>query len=264
MAVKCERPKLSDLGLTTNDSSVFYCTQWTTWPWVHYPFVLYRIVIALYMLGMLLATTIGQIQQIGGQTFLYLTNLALIVVAVYLLVGAFIAWLDGVILRSRNHEVMGIRHRIHWFLFSITININLIVTIVYWSLLYSPSYNGPSFFDFNVHATPAIISTLDLFVTAIPVRLLHFVYPLVFGIAYVVMTVIFWAAGGRTAYGPIYPILDYTNDPGLAAGVICGVMVLCLVLQGALWCLYKLRMWVWMKCREGFDNEELNIIEAVL
>ena len=156
----------------------------------------------------------------------------------------------------------GIRHQIQWCLFNITTNVNLVVTIIYWSVLYSPSLDFSLFYDFNLHATPAILTTLDLCVTAVPVRLLHFVYPLGFGIAYVTMTLIFWAVGGRTPYGPIYPILDYENKPGLAAGVICGTAALVVVLQGVLWAVYKLRIRVWGRCRpDGDTRENLNVME---
>ncbi|XP_022108896.1 protein rolling stone-like [Acanthaster planci] len=259
---RCYRPKLADFGLTTKDSSVFYSAQWTKWPRFHYVFVLYRILVALYVLGIFIMVLVHDVRLRGGQSFVYLTMLAFIVVFIYLMVAGFVAWLDGIILRARNHEVMAIRHKIQWFFFNVTIDTNLIVTILYWSFLYSPEQNPPSFRNFNVHATPAIITTLDLFLTAIPVRFLHFIYPLGFAISYIVMTLIFWAAGGRTPSGPIYPFLDYDDDPGLAAGGICGAIALGFVVHCAFWCIYKFRVWVWTKCRGDQISDELSIIDT--
>ena len=156
------------------------------------------------------------------------------------------------------------RHKIQWFLFNITANINFIVTIIYWSVLYRSS-RGLTFEDFNFHATPCILTTLDLCVTALPVRLLHVVYPAGFGIAYVTMTLIFWAAGG-TPNRPIYPFLDYENKPGVAAGLICGIGALIVVLHGGLWIVYKLRIKAGERYRRECDvtPEDTNISEETI
>ena len=78
--------------------------QWTKWPCLHYVFVAYRIIIALYMTGVYTAAMTGQIGAMGGLTFVYLTTLAATVVVIYLLVAAFIAWLDGVVLRTSSNR----------------------------------------------------------------------------------------------------------------------------------------------------------------
>ena len=145
------------------------------------------------------------------------------------------------------HPEVGIRHKIQCLLFNITLNVNIIVTLIYWSFLYDPSVSF--FYDFHVHSFTTIVSLLDLFLTAMPVRFLHLIYPMGFGIAYLIMTLIYWGAGGVTRLGDyIYSFINYTESPGLAAGVACGVLIGVVLVQLLVWGLYKLRMWMWVRC----------------
>ncbi|XP_038059760.1 protein rolling stone-like [Patiria miniata] len=241
----CERPKLSDLKLTCRDPSVFHRTQWSKLPAV--VFIAYRVVLALYILGFYIALVVEG-QSNGGYNLIFLTNVAFIVFVVYLLVSGLVAVTDGCILRKRNNEEMGIRHVIHWLLFNVTINANFIISIIYWAVLYNSARSG-FFYNFHVHAVTSIVSMIDLIVTAIPVRLFHGIYPVVFLCTYTVVTLIYWATGN----GTVYPFLDYDNNPGLAAGAIVGIFVAVWAMQGFMWAIYKLRMWFWIKC-EGQDS----------
>ncbi|XP_038056147.1 protein rolling stone-like [Patiria miniata] len=265
MSMKCcERPKPSDFGLSYDDASVFYRTQWKKFPYIL--FIIYRVVLALYLLGILIAYFVQQIQLLAGQAFVYLTNLGFIVFVIYMVVAAVVAVVDGVIRpRMQNGQSedapMGIRHKIHWMFFNITINLNILVTFIYWGALYNPAF--PFFYDFHVHTVTSIVSLLDLFLTPIPVRFLQFIYPISFDVAYLALTVIFWAAGGRTisSTGAIYPFIDYTNSPGLAAGVILGIFVAVIIMHGLIWALYKLRVWIWLKCGNEAVTTEIDIQE---
>ncbi|XP_022086388.1 protein rolling stone-like [Acanthaster planci] len=242
----CKRPTLSDLKLNVEDSGVFYRSQWTRLPAL--VFVAYRVLLALYLLGVYIALLVELIPSYGGSIFIFLTNIAFTVFVVYLLIAGSIAVLDGYILRRRNSADMGVRHMIHWLLFNVTVNVNLIVTIVYWVGLYDPARGG-FFFSFHVHAVTSIVSVADLVVTAVPVRLLHAVYPCVSLVAYMVLTLVYWG----TSNGIVYPFLDYSCNPGLAAGSIVGIFLAILSTQVIVWAIYKLRVGMWKKC--GGDGE---------
>ncbi|XP_033628294.1 protein rolling stone-like [Asterias rubens] len=241
----CGRPKLSDFGLNTDDPSVFSRAQYEKIPKIL--FIIYRVVIALYIFGITVAYLINQIEFFGGVLFVYLTNLGFFVFFFYLVMAAVTAVADTWILRTRTIEEVGIRHKIQCLLFNITLNVNIIVTLIYWSFLYDPSVSF--FYDFHVHSFTTIVSLLDLFLTAMPVRFLHLIYPMGFGIAYLIMTLIYWGAGGVTRLGDyIYSFINYTESPGLAAGVACGVLIGVVLVQLLVWGLYKLRMWMWVRC----------------
>ena len=69
-----------------------------------------------------------------------------------------------------------------------------------------------------------------------PIRLHHAWVPYIFGIIYIIFTITYWRLGGTGKNGEayIYPILDYSGNPGLAAGTIIGLFF-ALFLIHALW-----------------------------
>lgn len=87
----------------------------------------------------------------------------------------------------------------------------------------------------------------DFFIIAIPIRLLHFWHPLVYGLFYILFTVIFQAAGGTDPAGRpyIYYVLDFFGKPGLAffttgMGIFVGLPLLWFLI----FCMYFLRVFL--------------------
>ena len=68
------------------------------------------------------------------------------------------------------------------------------------------------------HLFNSVYIVVDLFVTAMPVRLFHFVYPMIYAIVYIIFSVIYWAADGvnQNGFDYIYEPLDW-DSPGTAA-----------------------------------------------
>ena len=99
----------------------------------------------------------------------------------------------------------------------------IIVVILYWFLVrYDPDIDrGFSYFDtFNLHTHlfSGIVSLLEIWIIAIPIRLLSMVYPVSFGAGYIVFSGIYLAANGtNTNDSPyIYSFLDFGNEPATA------------------------------------------------
>ena len=86
---------------------------------------------------------------------------------------------------------------------------------------------------------------LDIMVSGVPVRLLHFIYPFIFSGTYAVFTGIYFAAGGVNNINGkpyIYPVLNYGENPGVASAyVLVTVLVLIPLLHLLTWALYLLR-----------------------
>ena len=118
--------------------------------------------------------------------------------------------------------------KVQWVLYNVGIIMALTVSILFWALLYNPqsSVNNVSAVNLMTHAVNGIMALVDLFVTGIPVRLLHMVYPFAFGGAYSVFTGIYHGFNGTNAQDNpyIYSVIDYNNTPGTATGVILGIM----------------------------------------
>ncbi|KAL9982957.1 hypothetical protein ACROYT_G005072 [Oculina patagonica] len=141
-------------------------------------------------------------------------------------------------------------HEALWVVYNIAGVAALVVTLSYWLLLFS-SRNKLSALSVIVHGVNSIVMISDTMLTSIPVRLFHVIYPMLYSMSYIALTVIYWAVGGTNSSGMpyIYPQTDYTGRPVLSA-----VSQLCLFFIGLPWCqsllfgFYKLRVWIKIKC----------------
>ncbi len=137
--------------------------------------------------------------------------------------------------------------KIQWAFFAIISNFAFIVTLVFFVALF-PYMNDNQFaflIDFHVHALNSIVIVLELCISALPVRLLHVIYPQCYGLCYVIFSIIYWAVDHKNV---LYPrVLDW-NHPGTTVGV---VLVLALVglplVQLILFGLYRLRLYLYNK-----------------
>lgn len=69
--------------------------------------------------------------------------------------------------------------------------------------------------NFSLHAMNSIYVVLNLVLTATPSRLLHFIYPVLFGVVYTAFSVVYHLADGTNVRGQpyIYSVLDWSR-PG--------------------------------------------------
>ncbi|XP_064632435.1 protein rolling stone-like [Lineus longissimus] len=134
--------------------------------------------------------------------------------------------------------------KMSWILLNVSAVAAILVSIVYWGALYPQMSKASAdigfIIDFNLHAVNSIVILLEMFICAIPIRLMHFIYPMVYGFAYVVFSLIFWAYDNSRV---IYPkVLDW-NHPGITAIVIVVIAFVGLPLfQLFLYGLYRLRV----------------------
>ena len=122
-------------------------------------------------------------------------------------------------------------HRVEWLLFNLGVTISFLVSILYWCLLFPGKDDVDSSknetrtdvsteIDVVMHTVNSIISLADVFLSGIPVRILHAIYPMISGLIYAVFTVIYWAADGTNSYNGepyIYPVIDYGGKPIVAS-----------------------------------------------
>ncbi|XP_046369557.2 uncharacterized protein LOC124144271 [Haliotis rufescens] len=134
--------------------------------------------------------------------------------------------------------------KISWLLSNIVSTFAIIVTAIFFGVLYT-STAAISLEDMNVHALNTVFIVVDNVVSARPMRLLHVIYPVVYGLCYVVFSAIYWAYDHRNV---IYPIVLDWNNVGLTLGVTSGITVLTCVLHVVQFALYRLRLFVYEKC----------------
>lgn len=146
---------------------------------------------------------------------------------------------------GRGYNRISWYHMIQWVLFMIGTEIAVVLTILYWPLLFNPDI-GVTGIDFNTHGSQGIISVIELLITGVPIRFYHFYYTEIFGAVYVVFTGIYHAAGGTNVMGRpyIYGILNYGDEPGSATGLALGVILVLLpVMHFFFYLVYVARYW---------------------
>ena len=129
-----------------------------------------------------------------------------------------------------------------WLLYNISANAGLLITAGYWTVLFEDEPIDAN--NITKHALNSVFMVIDTFLSSIPVRLFHSVYPLLYIIVYLAFTVIYWQLGGTNIQGQpyIYSLLDYNNFEA-STGCIMAFFLLLVqpVLQLMLFGLVKLR-----------------------
>ena len=135
---------------------------------------------------------------------------------------------------------------VQWVLFMIGIELAVAITLLYWPLLYNPE-RGISGVNFNTHGSQGIIAVIELLFSGVPVRFYHFFYVQIFAAVYAIFSGIYDIAGGTNVFGSpyIYSILDYHGNPGLAVGLVFGVILIFLpIVHFLFYLVYIVRYWI--------------------
>ncbi|XP_018569577.1 protein rolling stone-like isoform X2 [Anoplophora glabripennis] len=110
---------------------------------------------------------------------------------------------------ARNiHDIFLRLYPVYWVLHQMAVPISFMITIIFWSLLYE-----------------------NLWIIGHPIRILHFVYPLIFGICYVIFSVAYYFHDiNRGGPGYLYFMLDW-GKPYQTTLVVLGIGLLIIVLH---------------------------------
>ena len=107
----------------------------------------------------------------------------------------------------------------------------------------------------HVHLICCVMSIIEIFVTKIPIRILHFYQLVLFSFLYIIVTLII-----SQSYPPVYKVLDWVDD--LDTAVICSSCGIFLVVPFIHCCfvypLYRLRVSLANKMNQVY-NEAMNI-----
>jgi hypothetical protein len=135
--------------------------------------------------------------------------------------------------------------KLSWLLSNIVQVFSICVTAIYFSAIY-PTLNAnvsetELFIDFNVHAVNSALVLIDILICARPVRVLHLVYPLVYGIVYVTFSVVVFEVSGTV----IYNVLDYTKPVYPVVTVVGMAFVAIPLLQLACYGIYRFKNYLY-------------------
>ena len=234
-------------------------TQWI--------YLLYRIIVSFYFLVWLLAISINSS---SPKILIFLTQWSFIALNAYLISAAVTTSINFflVYVRPKRKRVESppeeddshdgrqcCRHpgdqttpcdKVTWVLFLLGVESAFMVTLLFWILIGNRAELSPSV-NAHVHVLNGVVALVEVWLTGIPVHLLHFVYPLLFASTYGAFTGVYYAANGTGPTGErdIYPVvLDYGSQPGLAVGTLVVAIVTCLMIHLFFHFQYILRHWL--------------------
>jgi len=116
---------------------------------------------------------------------------------------------------------IGVLEYVQWIAYYITLDCCVIVTIVYWLFVYEGKFGANTFV---LHTINSLVMVFDQLIVAMPCGKMHFWVAQVYGVIYLVQTLIYWGAD-KTSF-PIYDIIDWSNSPGGAA--LWAIILICI------------------------------------
>lgn len=263
-----------------------YFSAFATSPWVPLPLLLfYRLIAAFYLLAWLIYSGFND----RNYWFLYLGNWVFTFVTAHFLLAMFITthyccgagveedpagygprrfksetYIVGLSSEDEGDEsegtsyaqakeednVLTFWYKLSWVLFTIASVNSLLVTVTYWSALYTGvEIDG---LIVNEYILAAVFMLIEVTISNIPIRILHFIYSHVFGSIYVLFTVIYWGAGGKDKNGNhyIYKKLNYQENPVAAIFTVFFVLIILqFLVHMFLFVLFRFRAWLVSKCQ---------------
>ncbi|XP_067942892.1 protein rolling stone-like [Watersipora subatra] len=127
--------------------------------------------------------------------------------------------------------------KIQWILYNVSLSTSILVTLIYWGVLFAivAPDTKITFFNVSVHVINCVFMLIEQYIAGIPSRIAHVYHCVVYAFLYVIFSVIMHFAEGLV----IYPIvLDWSN-PGLTTGVVCGLCLFYFVAQFVFFLIYR-------------------------
>ena len=163
---------------------------------------------------------------------------------------------------TRRHffEANHISIMLSWALATTSNSMSLIVALVYWAFLHEYNPNETSletFVNYDYHLFIAMISILDVIVSARPWRFAHVYLLVVLAFLNIFLQLIYVLGFNGKNYDHdepnkeldyIYPVFDWKSTPGKAIGYLIAMVVCGLLIHGLCCILASTRDKLWKKC----------------
>lgn len=253
---------------------LFSHTQWLPHTVaVQWIYLVYRAVVFFYFLVWLVAININES---SPNILIYLTQWSFITFNAYLLLSLLTTIINFILVYvspkkkrvtssldiddddddddvrrcgcSSTEDQTTVCDKLTWFMFLIGTESTFLTVLLFWILIGDNTEIGISVtVNIHLHVLNGAVALLEVWITGLPIHLLHFIYILLFGSTYAVFTGVHYSVNG-TGYDDeryIYPVLDYGSNLGSAIGtiLIC-VLVVCPLVHLFFYLQYLLRHWL--------------------
>ena len=261
-------------GYFSNFASCLFPFQWLSLP----VFVVIRLIITAYNFAWL----IYNIHKSGAKLFIFLTNWTFTVLNIYFAYATTLSCIAlykdlknppqtspadqvvememgqvegndyGAVEReaAREKDDLRFHHKLLWFLYVISATAGVWITAGYWTVLVEDDPIDAN--NITRHALNSVFMVIDIWLSAIPFRLFHSIYPFLYLVIYIAFTVIYWLLGGTNTEGDpfIYEALNYNDfDPIFGGLLVVFLLVVLPILHLILFGITKLRDHLHRMCK---------------
>lgn len=101
--------------------------------------------------------------------------------------------------RADEIDEMPRSFKVFWSLHSMALVISICITVMYWGLLFDPAILQPDAINIMTHALNSVLMFLDMMIVSHPIRLFHVLQPVLFGIVYLLFSLVYYFCGGINA-----------------------------------------------------------------
>lgn len=242
--------QISNCGLHHHPPEEFVKSQWQTRTKSNV-FLIYRWIVGLFFV----VVTIFSMQKNitlrdWGIWFIYLTHWGVLLCLSTTILGAIIVttWHFHPEFSENLKEASGmpILFKIYWMLHNSTLVLSIVISLIYWSVLYQGEPIDAT--NAMTHITNSVLMFIDLLIVAYPIRLMHVIQPIAFGMSYLVFSVIYHFLGGTNMEDKpyIYAVIDWSK-PELALSTSAGNLVLAITIHSVLFLIFTLRTFLYEK-----------------
>jgi hypothetical protein len=130
-----------------------------------------------------------------------------------------------------------------WVLSTAVYSLALLVTGLYWTLLFDYSEGPPSYSTLCVHLLQSVVVLLDQWITRRRWQLAHCWVAIPLPLLWTIFSIVYWAASGTGETGDpwIYPVLKWGSEPALAVGWSVLALLALTALHAFLWAVTRAR-----------------------
>ncbi|XP_041974868.1 protein rolling stone-like [Aricia agestis] len=232
--VKCTKKtfSFSDLWVSYHErAGDFYLSSWQRGE-SPIPMFVVRLILAAASVAILVYSLYSGASQFW---MIYLTNWGLLFITVITLSGLLVSCI-AICTKITDSAQLPWYISLYWLFFNIGATMAIVITGLYWTLLYATEEDVNFWLDLTTHGFNSCIVFVELVASRAPVRLLHVYQPLAVGIWYASFTGIYYAAGGVNGKDEpfIYPVLDW-RDGGSSAALVAAAIASLIIVYVVLW-----------------------------
>lgn len=228
---------LSALWVSSNERlSDFYASSWQRGE-SPIPMLVLRMVLATVALAILIWSLV---EAPTPYWLIYLTNWGLLLLTSLFICGLVMSFM-ALFNRSYDTKELPWYASLYWAVFNISITISIMITALYWLLLYSTEVRDEMderafWLDVSTHGITSCLAVAELLLSRTPVRFLHVYQPLSMGLWYAVFSGIYHVTGGTDVNGNpfIYEILDWSQSKRSSI-IVAASMVGLIIVYAFIW-----------------------------